>query len=80
MTTPPHEYIPDGPVETAPLAGYCRPEIRREAFAAVLGGVRMGAYDERMIEWLVGWDDPTCRTIASLLWRCRLEGRKEGSQ
>ncbi len=38
--TAPHSYIPDGPIETAPLAGYCRPEIRREAFAAVLEGVR----------------------------------------
>lgn len=35
MTTP-HDYVPAEPVEAAPLAGYCRPEIRREAFAAVL--------------------------------------------
>ena len=47
MTPPPHSYIPDGPIEAAPLAGYCRPEIRREAFAAVLEGVELGAYDER---------------------------------
>ncbi len=56
--TAPHEYVPDGPVETAPLAGDCRPEIRREAFAAVLEGVHTGAYDERMVEWLVGRRSP----------------------
>ena len=72
--TAPHSYIPYGPIETAPLAGYCRPEIRREAFGAVLEGVELGAYDERMIAWLAAWDDPTCRTVASLLWRCRLAG------
>jgi hypothetical protein len=27
-----------------------------------------------MIAWLTQWDDTTCRTIASLLWRCRLAG------
>jgi hypothetical protein len=48
--------------------------VRQEAFAAVLEGVETGAYDLRIITWLTGWDDPTCRTIASLLWRCRLAG------
>jgi hypothetical protein len=70
----PHEYIPDGPVETGPYLGFCQPEIRQQAFAAVLQGVPMGAYDVRMVNWLVGWDDPTCRTIASLMWRSRLAG------
>jgi hypothetical protein len=77
---PPHAYIPAGPVEAAPYLGYCPPEVRQEAFAAVLEGVETGAYDCRIIAWLVGWDDPTCRTIASLLWRCRLAGREEGWQ
>jgi hypothetical protein len=71
---PPHGYIPAGPVEAAPYEGYCPPEVRQEAFAAVLEGVETGAYDLRIITWLTGWDDPTCRTIASLLWRCRLAG------
>jgi hypothetical protein len=51
MTTPPHEYIPDGPVGTAPYLGYCPPEVRQEAFCAVLEGVEMGAYDRRIIAW-----------------------------
>jgi len=70
----PHPYIPPGPVETVPFQGYCQPEVRQEAFAAVLAGVPMGAYDIRMVSWLVSWDDPTCRTIASLMHRCRLAG------
>ena len=73
MTTP-HPYVPTGPVEAAPYLGYCPPEVRQEAFCAVLEGVELGAYDERMIAWLAGWDDPTCRTITSLMWRCRLAG------
>jgi hypothetical protein len=71
---PPHPYIPLGPVETAPYGGYCQPETRQTAFAAVLQGVENGAYDERIVSWLVGWDDPTCRTITSLMWRCRVAG------
>jgi hypothetical protein len=70
----PHQYIPPGPVEIAPYLGFCQPETRQAAFAAVLQGVDMGAHDVRIFDWLVGWDDPTCRTIASLMWRCRLAG------
>lgn len=77
---PPHAYIPAGPVEAAPCEGYCPPEVRREAFAAVLDGVETGAYDLRIITWLTQWDDTTCRTLASLLWRCRLAGQEEGRQ
>ena len=72
MTAPPHSYIPDGPIEAAPYHGYCPPEIRQEAFGAVLEGVETGAYDRRIIAWLAQWDDTTCRTITSLMWRCRL--------
>jgi len=76
----PHAYIPDGPVEAAPYEGYCPPEVRREAFAAVLAGVEMGAYDLRILAWLTQWDDTTCRTIASLMWRCRLAGEAEATR
>ena len=75
--TPPHAYIPAGPVEAAPYLGYCPPEVRQEAFAAVLDGVGTGAYDRRIVAWLTGWDDTTCRTIASLMWRCRPAGGAE---
>jgi hypothetical protein len=72
--TPPHEYIPAGPAEAAPLGGYRPPEVRQEAFAAVLESVELGAYDHQIIAWLTRLDDTTCRTIASLMWRCRLAG------
>jgi hypothetical protein len=72
---PPHGYIPPGPLDAPPWeGGYCLPETRREAFAAVLQGVRTGTYDNRVLAWLAGLDDPTCRTVASLLWRARLAG------
>lgn len=72
---PPHGYIPPGPVESAPWAGgYELPETRAEALRAVLAGVALGAYDERILGWLAGIDDPTCRTVASLVWRARLAG------
>jgi hypothetical protein len=74
---PPHPYIPAGPVEAAPYLGYCPPEVRQEAFSAVLEGVETGAYDTQIVNWLTGWDDPMCRTIASLMWRCRLAGEAE---
>lgn len=45
MTPPPHSYIPDGSIEAAPYHGYCPPEVRQEAFDAVLEGVEIGAYD-----------------------------------
>ena len=45
---PPHAYIPTGPVEAAPYEAYCPPEVRREAFTAVLDGVEMGARDLRI--------------------------------
>jgi integrase/recombinase XerC len=71
---PPHAYIPNGPVQAAPYEGYCPPEERQAAFAAVLEGVETGEYDRRIVTWLTQRDDTTCRTIASLLWRCRSVG------
>jgi hypothetical protein len=71
---PPHAYIPNGPVQAAPYEGYCPPEVRQAAFAAVLEGVETGEYDRRIVTWLTQWDDPTARTVASLMWRCRLPG------
>jgi hypothetical protein len=77
MTPPPHSYIREGPIEAAPYLGFCPPEVRQEAFGAVLEGVETATYDRRIIAWLAQWDDTTCRTIASLMWRCRLAGAAE---
>jgi len=54
--------------------------VRQEALTAVLEGVEMGAYDRRIIAWLTQWDDTTCRTIASLMWRCRLAREAEATR
>jgi len=48
--------------------------VRQDAFSAVLEDVETGAYDHRIIAWLAQLDDTTCRTIVSLMWRCRVAG------
>jgi len=45
-----------------------------EAFKAVLEGIPTGAYDDRVITWLCNQDDPTAKTVVSLMWRCRETG------
>jgi hypothetical protein len=70
---PPHDYVPPGPLDSPP-AGYWPPGDREAAIAAVLDGVPLSAYDHRLMTWLAGLDDPTCRTFTSIMWRCRLTG------
>ena len=40
-------------------------------------GIPPAYRNRRIIAWLTGWDDPTCRTVASVMWRCRLAGGAE---
>jgi hypothetical protein len=47
------------------------PRERQAALLAVLDGVQLGAYDERILRWLAGWEVPTVATVVSLLWRAR---------
>lgn len=47
---------------------------RVAAIREALAGVELGAYDERMIEWLAGWDVPTVGGLVSLLDRVRAAG------
>jgi hypothetical protein len=47
------------------------PEERQAALLAALHGVPLGAYDERILHWLTGWEVPTVATVVSLLWRVR---------
>ncbi|MGB6165095.1 MAG: hypothetical protein WBF75_21505 [Pseudonocardiaceae bacterium] len=44
---------------------------RRTALVAALQGVELGAYDERMLEWLASWDVPVVAAVISLLLRVR---------
>ncbi|MBV8541924.1 MAG: hypothetical protein JO063_07800 [Pseudonocardiales bacterium] len=46
-------------------------EERRTALLAALDGVQLGAYDERIVQWLAGWDVPVVAAIVSLLRRAR---------
>ena len=69
------DYAPDGPLETSPPGPYTAPEDRRQAFLSALAGVELGAYDDAIIEWLCGMDDPTCRTVVSLIRRARKTAR-----
>lgn len=73
-TATPHPYVPVAPLEKRPSGEYQPVEVRREAFAAVLDGIPLGAYDERILGWLADLDDPPCQTIASVMWRCRVAG------
>lgn len=61
---------PREPIEHAPFGYRSRPE-RREQLHRALHGVTLGAYDERIIDWLSDCDDPTVTTIASLIIRAR---------
>jgi hypothetical protein len=67
-----HPYVPPGPLESKPAGGYQPAGVRREALTAVLDGIPLGSYDDRMLAWLAGLDDSTCRALASLMQRCRL--------
>jgi hypothetical protein len=40
-----------------------------------LRGVDMGAYDDRVVSWMAGWDDSTVRTLCSWIERARVAER-----
>lgn len=44
-------------------------EERRAALLAALKGVELGAYDERIVAWLAGWDVPVVAAVISLMLR-----------
>ena len=44
---------------------------RQAALRAALEGAPLGAYDERILHWLAGWEVPTVATVVSLLGRAR---------
>lgn len=62
--------IPAGPIESEPV-GF-RPSEEQEAVlrdALLAAGVELGAYDDRIVRWLVGWEWSTVATIASWIKR-----------
>ena len=57
--------------------------VRADYLAALrepLAGIPLGAYDERLLAWLAGWDVPTVGTVASLLHRARAARRLAGAR
>jgi hypothetical protein len=62
--------VPVGPVEAAP-GGFVSSAEQRRILAGVLSGVELGAWDERIVDWLAGWDACTVLTVASWIVRAR---------
>lgn len=75
--------IPRGPIHSAPWGsirtGLLEPSqpVFEKVLRDALAGVELGAYDERMVRWLSGWDVPTAAVFASLLYRVRALGYEE---
>jgi len=51
---------------------------RRAALVAALEGVELGAYDERVLDWLASWDVPIVAAVVSLLLRVRKAAIRQG--
>jgi hypothetical protein len=66
--------LSDGPLDAEPPGRPETPDIRLDVLFTVLDGVETSPFDDKVLGWLAEQDDPTYRTVASLLWRCRLAG------
>jgi hypothetical protein len=62
--------VPAGPVEVPPR-GLVPEGERTEILAGVLARIELGAWDQRIAEWLAGWDTATVVIIASWIERSR---------
>jgi hypothetical protein len=62
--------VPAGPVE-APPRGFVPKAEQAEILAGVLAGIELGAWDQRILEWMAGWDASTVLTVASWIARSR---------
>jgi hypothetical protein len=68
--------IPHGDTTDPPAQGHAD---RVTALLEPLDGIELGAHDRRIIDWLADWDTPTIGTIASLLYRARAIGHRDGT-
>jgi hypothetical protein len=66
-------WVPGGPVQEAP-GGFVPVAEQRRVLAGVLAGVELGVWDERIVDWLAGWDACTVLTVASWIARARESG------
>jgi hypothetical protein len=65
--------VPAGPVQ-APPPGFVPRAEQAEILAGVLAGIELGAWDQRILEWMAGWDASTVLTVASWIARARAAG------
>jgi len=65
--------VPAGPVQVAPVA-FVPSDEQRRILAGALEGVELGAWDQRVLEWLAGWDAAAVLTVASWIVRARAAG------
>lgn len=61
------------PYITYPEGHYRREDTteRHAALREALHGVPLGAYDQRVLRWLVEWEVSVVAVVVSLLWRTR---------
>lgn len=62
--------LPSGPIDREPV-DYRLPAEKETILRATLAaaGVELGAYDERIVQWLAGWEWGTAAVIASWIGR-----------
>lgn len=68
--------IPTGPIEEEPF-GVIGPGQKRQALAAALDGITIGAHDRVILDWLAGYEPSTVATVCSWLVRARAAGASE---
>ena len=86
MTTVAEVNIPEGPIDSAPWGAIQvdrsverAADARRAAIRAALDGVELGGYDERIVDWLAGWDVEAV-TVCSWLHRVRAADARDAAQ
>lgn len=76
LTPDTHPHVPTGPIQTSPT-GFMPDVLQHCALTDVLDGIELGAYDQRVITWLSGWDWPTVAVVASLIRRSQHLGGEQ---
>lgn len=62
--------VPTGPIDTMPKGFVPGAEQQKQLLSALAAaGVELGTYDQRIVEWVAGWDWSTVATITSWVKR-----------
>jgi hypothetical protein len=62
--------LPAGPVQVPP-PGFILKAQQAQILAAALTGIELGAWDQRILDWMSNWDASTVLTVASWITRTR---------